>query len=124
MGRPKKKDEISIRQIEAAIKASGGMLRDAAKMLGCSHPNLCQRVSRSEKLQAIMEKYEKVFVKVAESNLMKGLEEGNPTYTMFYLKCKGGYSERQNINLSGNVEAPLIIERIIVKKEKTEDTTD
>ncbi len=71
-----------------------------------------------------MEKYEKVFVKVAESNLMKGLEEGNPTYTMFYLKCKGGYSERQNINLSGNVEAPLIIERIIVKKEKTEDTTD
>lgn len=124
MGRPKKKDEISIRQIEAAIKASGGMLRDAADMLGCSHPNLCQRVSRSEKLQAIMEKYEKVFVKVAESNLMKGLEEGNPTYTMFYLKCKGGYSERQNINLFGNVEAPLIIERIIVKKEKTEDTTD
>lgn len=121
---PKKKDWITVKQIEDAIKESAGVFSEVARVLGCSQANVSQRVARSERLQTVMKEYEKIYVGIAESQLRKHLEQGNPSVCMFYLKCKGGYSERQNINLSGNVEAPLIIERIIVKKEKTEDTTD
>ena len=100
MARPK---GITIRDIEEAIKATGGFLKDAAEMLGCTHQNLCIRVGGSEKLQEIMKKYEKPLVVLAESNLMVGLREGNPTYTMFYLKCKAGYSEKHTIDANVNL---------------------
>lgn len=99
-GKPK---GITIKHIEEAIKKSGGMLQDVARMLDCSPSNICHRIAKSEHLQAVMKSYEKTFVNLAESNLMKGLEEGNPSYTMFYLKCKGGYSERQIIDANVNL---------------------
>ena len=120
MGRPKKKDVLTIKQIESAIKATGGMLSEAAEMLGCSHQNICVRISKSDYLQGVMRGYERAFVKLAESQIIKGIREGNQSSSMFYLKCKGGYSEKQNIELSGRVEAPVKIERVIIPKEKEE----
>lgn len=104
MGRPL---GITIKQIEDAIRASGGMLADAAKMLDCTHQNLCNRVGKSEKLKKVMKNYEKAFVKLAESQLMQGIKDGNQSSCMFYLKCKGGYSEKQNIELSQNQDKPI-----------------
>lgn len=95
MARPK---GITIKQIEEAIKKTGGFLYEVAEMLGCAPQNIFQRVARSEYLQNVMKDYEKTYVNLAESNVIEGLREKNPTYTMFYLKCKGGYSERQIID--------------------------
>ena len=58
---------------------------------------------------------------VAENALHSRMhDEKNLTASIFYLKTKGkhrGYSEKQDIELSGKFEAPITIEWVIVEKE-------
>lgn len=120
MGRPKKKDVLTIKQIESAIKATGGMLSEAAEMLGCSHQNICVRISKSDYLQEVMRGYERAFVKLAESQIIKGIREGNQSSSMFYLKCKGGYSEKRKEENDSKLTYEQILDIIDAVKSKSD----
>lgn len=113
-----KKKGITIPQIKDAMEKSGGIIKDAAEMLDCSISNLCHRIAKNENLKEFVESYEKTFVKMAESNLMVGLKEGNPSYTMFYLKCKGGYSEKQKVESDVKLSYEQLLD--VIKALKSE----
>lgn len=98
-----KKKGITIQQIEDAIIESAGVLSEASRVIGCSQANISARVNKSARLKAVMKEYEEIYIGIAESQLRKHMDEGNPSVCMFYLKCKGGYSERQIIDANVNL---------------------
>lgn len=101
MAKPRKKkggpNGITVEQYAEALEATGCIYTDAAKMLGVTISAVAQRVKKSPKLEAIRKKHLAHTVQIAESQLMKMIKEGNPTGVLFYLKCKGDYSEKQRI---------------------------
>lgn len=117
MARPKKLTDAQIKQ---AIFEAGGILSQAAKLLGCIPQNLSYHIAKKKHLREYMESFLPSVKIAAESSITQAIYEGNITASMFFLKCKGGYQEKQNIELSGNKEAPVSIEWVIV--EKAEDT--
>lgn len=112
------KKGITIKQIEEALRASGGIIVHAAEMLGCSHVNICKRIAKSEKLKTAMKDYEQSFVKLAESQIVKGMLDGDKGSCMFYLKCKGGYSEKQKVESDVKLSYEQLLDVIKALKSK------
>lgn len=127
---PKKKGQpdLKIEQIEKALLKCNGLVTVAAKMLGVTHSAISHRIRKSPRLQKVQDDIVEKMIDAAENTLHDKMHnERNLTASIFYLKTKGkhrGYVEKHQNEVSGNIEAPLRIERVIVKKEKTEDTTD
>jgi hypothetical protein len=117
-----KRAPLKIEEIEKALIASRGIMTAASESLGVSRSTVSNRVYKSERLQKVIDEQRKSVGDFAESKLFKHIKEGNLTAIIFYLKTIGrdrGYIERHENELSGNVEAPLVIRRVIVKKEES-----
>lgn len=117
-----KKGYVTIEQCEKALWKSNGLITPAAKSLGITQQSLSERVKRSERLQKARELTTEKMLDAAENTLHKKIyDEENLTASIFYLKTKGrqrGYIERKEAEISGNIDAPLVIRRVIVKKEE------
>ena len=128
MARTKGKPALKVAQIEKALIKCNGLITVAAKMLGVTHSAISHRIKKSERLQKVQEDIVEKMIDAAENTLHDKMHnEKNLTASIFYLKTKGkhrGYVEKHQNEISGNIEAPLRIERVIVKKEKSEDITD
>lgn len=109
---------ITIDQVENAIKEGSGILSEAARILGCTQSNISQRVARSPRLKKVMEEYTDIYVGIAESQLRKHMEEGNPSVCMFFLKCKGGYSEKQKVESDVKLSYEQLLDVIKALKSK------
>lgn len=109
---------ITIDQIENAIKEGAGILTEAARLLGCTQANISYRVSKSARLKKVMEEYTDIYVGIAESQLRKHMEEGNPSVCMFFLKCKGGYSEKQKVESDVKLSYEQLLDVIKALKSK------
>lgn len=121
MAKNKTKPDLTIGQIERALIKANGLVTVAAKMLGVTQSAITQRVKKSPRLQKAKEDVVEKMLDVAENALHSRMhDEKNLTASIFYLKTKGkhrGYSEKQDIELSGKFEAPITIEWVIVEKE-------
>lgn len=121
MAKKKTKPDLTIGQIEKALIKANGLVTVAAKMLGVTQSAITQRVKKSPRLQKAKEDIVEKMLDVAENALHSRMhDEKNLTASIFYLKTKGkhrGYSEKQDIELSGKFEAPITIEWVIVEKE-------
>ena len=103
---------LSIKQIEEALKLTGGFVTKAAERLGVTSQAISMRIKRSPQLQAIKDEIEKSWLDKAESKLMDQIESGNLGAICFYLKCKGksrGYIEKE-------IEKPVIDNSEFLKK--------
>lgn len=114
------KKGITIDEIEKAIKDSAGILSEAARSLGCSQANVSQRVAKSPRLKKVMEDYTEIYVGIAESQLRKHMDEGNPSVCMFFLKCKGGYSEKRKEENDSKLTYEQILDIIDAVKSKSD----
>jgi len=123
MAKRGRKGYVTIEQCERALWKSNGLITPAAKLLGITQQSLSDRIKKNERLQKARELTTEKMLDAAENTLHKKIyEEENLTASIFFLKTKGrqrGYIERHENELSGKIDAPLIIERVIVKKEKT-----
>ncbi len=72
----------------ALIKCDGNITR-AAKELGCNRSSLSGRVRRNEKLQAAQAQGEENIIDIAESQLLKKIEDGHFPSIKLALLCKG-----------------------------------
>ena len=63
-----------------------------------------------EELRKVKEEIEESYLDLAESKLMKKINEGDNGSIFFYLKCKGkkrGYIENQRLELTGKGGEPI-----------------
>lgn len=114
------KKGITIDQLEKAIKESAGVYSEAARILNCSQANISARVAKSERLKKVMEEYRDIYVGIAESQLRKHMDEGNPSVCMFFLKCKGGYSEKRKEENDSKLTYEQILDIIDAVKSKSD----
>lgn len=100
LGRTKR---VSSTQIFEALRRTGGNQTAAAKELEkqlgvkIDRSTISKRIAKETKLAAAVKEITAESLDMAESQLMKGIQNGNMTAIIFYLKTKGkhrGYSER------------------------------
>lgn len=90
-------EQLTVGQIESALKAKAGNIAAAAKALGVARSTLYRRIEKSPGLQDVLTDAREELVDIAESALRKEVLEGNITAIIFTLKTQGkgrGYVER------------------------------
>jgi len=91
------KPKFKVEHVEEALRASGGVVSDAAQKLGCSPASVRNYIRRHKSLQRVLEEVIEANLDLAESALLTAIAQGNMTAVIFYLKTKGrsrGYFER------------------------------
>lgn len=103
--KPKRK-RTTEKQVEEALRKSGGFVTYASKALGLSMGAVTLRVQKSPYLQSVKKEIEESMLDLAEAALIKNVKEGDNASVFFYLKCKGkdrGYVERQEVSGDLNI---------------------
>lgn len=111
---------VTIEQIIKALENSGGFQTVAAKQLGISQPALNKRIKRSKKIQEKLNEIEEAKLDLAESKLMKQLNDGNWQAIKFMMQYKGhkrDYYKKFKQELEGNEDKPVTI---VVKHKSNE----
>ena len=96
-----RRHKISDKQIEEALRATGGFVTKAAKELGVTFQCLYRRINESEKLQEALKEIRETWIEIAEDQLLKKIREGDSAAIFFFLKCQAkhkGYVERQEVS--------------------------
>lgn len=96
------KPKFKVEHVEEALRASGGVVSDAAQKVAeaygsCSPASVRNYIHRHKSLQHVVEEVIESNLDAAESALLKAIAQGNMTAVIFYLKTKGrgrGYVER------------------------------
>lgn len=84
-------------QIAAGLRAQRGNISATAEALGVDRRTIYRRVTDNTELEAIWKEARESLIDVAESALLKLINEGNVAAIIFALKTQGrarGYSER------------------------------
>lgn len=84
-------------QIAAGLRAQRGNISATAEALGVDRRTIYRRVTDNAELEAIWKEARESLIDVAESALLKLINEGNVAAIIFALKTQGrsrGYSER------------------------------
>jgi len=103
------KHAITDKQIEEAIRKTGGWLTFTAKAVDLSYRQILRRVAQSERLQKVRDEVREMYLDIAETALIKAVRGGEAWAVCFYLKCKGkgrGYIERES-GAASDVRPPV-----------------
>ena len=60
---------------------------------------------KSARVRSMFEAATLASIDLAESQLLRGIRNGNTACVIFYLKCKGGWSERAQIEITNSAQA-------------------
>jgi len=88
---------LTIKQIETALRGTGGFVTYAAKKLNCSHQNITKRIKGSPYLTDILNEIRESYLDLTEHSLIKKIQDEDLGAIIFFLKCQGknrGYIER------------------------------
>ena len=99
------KAKMKVKDVEAALRASLGILTRAATILedkygSCSPTTVSNYIKRHSSLQKVQDEITNQTLDLAESKLIQLIKDGDKTAILFYLKCKGkdrGYIEKPEI---------------------------
>ena len=97
------------------IEKAAGLTTQIAKTLGVDPST----VLRWKKIKRIGEKFARVErekVDLAESKILQGMKNGNVACTIFYLKCKGGWREKSEVDVHMPPEEKVREETEIAKR--------
>lgn len=107
-----------------AAKGSRGFVTTIAKVLDVERTYIYKLMEKYPAFkQAVIDERESL-KDFAESSLLKQIQEGNTTATIFYLKTQAkdrGYIERQEI--TGADEGPVIL-KVVYGSKRTDDTSE
>ena len=107
------------KQIEQALRESGGIFSTAAQKLGITRQAVSKRVKGSQKLQKSVDEIVEDNLDHAESNLLAGIKKGNLTAIIFFLKTKGkhrGYVARRET--TGADGGPLEVKDLAAERRQ------
>lgn len=117
---PRKKIDIDAKKVEA-LAAMGLNQKEICAAMGISYHVMRNRRNEATPASKLIEEALEIgkakgVAKVA-NKLMQMVDEGNVTATIFYLKCKAGWRENDNINISAD-KGILVIQKSITEDEK------
>jgi len=104
-------------EIIKALAANGGIASAAAPALGLHPQYLRQLIRENPAFKAVQTDAKESLVDLAESKLIKGVNEGNPTFVIFTLKTLGkdrGY--RQGMEVTGREGGPIEVGTVDMSK--------
>lgn len=110
----KKPKEINM-QLVSQCAALGMTQAETASYVGLNKVSFYERMKKDAELQEAWEKGLSQGTFKAASMLMEMIEEKCPQAIFFYLKCKAGWSEKQEVNVNGSIEHQINL------KEMTDD---
>ena len=90
---PRKK-RYTTAQISAALRANAGLRFQTAKSLKTSQTTLRRYIADSSKLQEVEREVIEASIDQAVNALLKNIDDGKEPSIFFYLKCKGGFREK------------------------------
>jgi len=95
------KPRFKAQQVADALINARGILKDAARELGCSRQTIYNYIDKYTTVADAYNEANERSLDFAEGKLMDAIGKGNLTAIIFYLKTKGkhrGYVERQEIS--------------------------
>lgn len=93
---PREKIELDLQQVED-LAAQGLTFEQIATCLGISDKTIYRRKSESTEVSEAIKRGRERGVALAASQLQNLIAQGNLGAVIFYLKAKGGWSEKQII---------------------------
>ncbi len=101
---------LSEKEFISALEKNGGWVSQTAKALGISVQAVCQRLNRNPRLKAKQIEIKEMYLDLAESKVVKAVNDGHPWAICFYLKCQGkhrGWIETVRNEHSGPDGGPI-----------------
>ncbi|OQB45570.1 MAG: hypothetical protein BWY00_01733 [Firmicutes bacterium ADurb.Bin153] len=101
---------ISEKDFIRALEKNGGWTSQTAKALGVSHQAVRQRLLRNKKLMMKQQEIKEMYLDLAESKVVKAVNDGAAWAICFYLKCQGkhrGWIETVRNEHSGPDGGPI-----------------
>ena len=123
---------LTIKQIETALKATGGFVSQTAKKLNCTQAAFYKLIEQSEYLRKVKHDIDESYLDLAESKFLKKINDEDLGSLCFYLKCKGkgrGYVEKpkEQIELTTTNQEPTTIKIVMgsaTEVSRNESNTD
>lgn len=91
---------FTVEQVAEALQKSGGVPAAAAKLLKCDWHTVMRYLSKYPELEALRVDAREQKLDLAEDQLIKAMEKGEPWAVKFFLLTQGkdrGYSERREM---------------------------
>jgi predicted transcriptional regulator len=88
--------KVTEQQIIEALQSTGGFRNKASQILGISRSALSQRINNNKKLKEIADDIQESYLDIAESTIVKSIENGDTKTAQWYLERKGkerGYTK-------------------------------
>lgn len=104
------KSDILKKEILKALEKSLGIVTTACKSVGIARSTYYEWLANDPVFKANVNDISEVCLDFTESALLKQIEDGNTSATIFYLKTKGkkrGYVERQEVVQRVDLETEL-----------------
>lgn len=99
-----KRPTYTPQQIADAVTEAKGLISIAARRVGCDPATIRNYAKKYKIVADALHEAKESLKDFAESRLYKGIDEGNPTLLIFYLKTQAkdrGYVERQEMTGAG-----------------------
>lgn len=99
-----------------ALKATGGVYKDAADVLGCSPETIRTYVRKFPAIETALEQIEAENLDFAESELLAAVKGGKAWAIKYYLDNKGevrGYGKKREAD-GGGRPAPQVTQNVVV----------
>lgn len=116
-GKPQK---FTPEQIAAALRATRGLLSDAAKQLGCSRQTISDYLERYPELKTVIVEAREAMLDFAEAKLYQHIAEGSERLLQFHLQTQGrrrGY----RTDAPAVAEGAGAIQRVVIEVHKSDD---
>jgi len=113
---PKKYTKVSKRDFLKILSDNHGVVTTACKETGLPPDWFSTWYKTSSLFKRRVDNIQNEVIDYVEEKLLKAIEEGNISATIFYMKCKGrerGYVEKSDREISGAIE--LKITKTIIK---------
>ena len=101
----------TVKQFEAAIPGSGGIIATIARRVGCSWHTAQTYINESAKLGRLFEDEANKIDDMAESVVIKAMQDGDVSVAKWWLerRRRGKYATKQELDLSSGGEPFKVI---------------
>ena len=106
---------LTAEKMISAIKEAKGIVSDACKILNCSRQHFYNKMREFTTVQQTLESIREQRTDYVEGQMMRLIDELNPTMIIFYLKTQAknrGYIERSEV--SGPDGSPIKTESVMI----------
>ncbi len=106
----------TVKQFEAAIPGSGGIIATIARRVGCAWHTAQTYIDESPRLSQLFEDEASMIDDMAESVVIKAMQEGDVSVAKWWLerRRRGKYATKTETEVSGSDGGPL---RVIIEYE-------